>query len=471
MSISTQQIGAPHPDDLAVAEDWVVDGTWFYAPNEHEFYQLKATSDTDAFHLDRGTVIETVECGETDQSVGEGPATYPIHSVDALAGEIEGGYLHGIPPEGDRDLGTAFAVDVGEYLLVAPPKTREDGYLPPLSPASLSARHTDLSAATTAAVTKDRAGALSPPLIILGHEDSTGLSRLLEVLGHTNDGPTQTSSRSTQSTRDADQTAVAGDGGTMPADAYVPEEATAESVAVYENTDESVVSRYIDTSEHPAATFEEPNLRRFVRHWISDCPRVLNACAGPTELTHPTGGEILRNDLNPDVDADLHVDVAELAAHFESESFDCIIFDPPWTVYQSNLRYAGYHVRKQVTDDGIPVRNIDVDVRDLPFHVPGEGGVGQQGGPGTQAGLAQFAPDHQPKSAPDGGESKQQLGHARLAKLGFDYLLKPGGRVIQFAYNGTVMPSKLEYDRLVRYPMDPHGEGRTLMASVDQKSD
>lgn len=80
--------------------------------------------------------------------------------------------------------------------------------------------------------------------------------------------------------------------------------------------------------------------------------------------------------------------------------------------------------------------------------------------------------DHRRGYSSTGGdpdESKDQLGHTRLAKLGFDSLLKPGGHVIQFCYTGSVMATALGYNRCDRTAVDPTGTYRTLIAGVDTK--
>lgn len=79
----------------------------------------------------------------------------------------------------------------------------------------------------------------------------------------------------------------------------------------------------------PAREFAEDRLRR----------RVLNACAGKTKLDHP--GEIVRNDLNPLREADYHYDVVDIARHFGPQSFDTIVFDPPFDDLQANDKYDG----------------------------------------------------------------------------------------------------------------------------------
>jgi len=180
---------------------------------------------------------------------------------------------------------------------------------------------------------------------------------------------------------------------------------------------------YVSTEKHSSTTFEvEP-----IRNWVLEHMRgrVLNACAGPTKLPH--SGEIIRNDIDETIPSDTHVDVARLAAEYPPKSFETVVFDPPWSLYQANMRYDGNHVTKG---------DVAIKMDDLPQEVQ---------------------------------RDKTQVGHARLAKDGFDYLLKPGGTVIQLSYNGTCMPSRLGYEQIERVMFDPLGEGKTLIGSVDLK--
>jgi hypothetical protein len=86
-------------------------------------------------------------------------------------------------------------------------------------------------------------------------------------------------------------------------------------------------------------TFQYRPARELVNRHIHG--RTLNACAGKTKLQHD--GEIVRNDLNPDRDADTNHDVAEIAEHFASRSFDTVIFDPPFDEKQAETKYDGLH--------------------------------------------------------------------------------------------------------------------------------
>lgn len=70
--------------------------------------------------------------------------------------------------------------------------------------------------------------------------------------------------------------------------------------------------------------------------------RVLNACAGETKL-RKRGCDIVRNDIDEDIDADLHVDVRDVHKHFPQESFDSVILDPPFDPGRAAKLYEGWH--------------------------------------------------------------------------------------------------------------------------------
>lgn len=97
-------------------------------------------------------------------------------------------------------------------------------------------------------------------------------------------------------------------------------------------------------------TFQSDTIRDWVENHLDG--RVLNACAGKTHLRHD--GEIIRNDLNQDRDADLYVDVCEIAGHFDRASFDTIIYDPPFSQNQASRSYNG----RNVGDDALAKRQF-----------------------------------------------------------------------------------------------------------------
>ena len=98
-------------------------------------------------------------------------------------------------------------------------------------------------------------------------------------------------------------------------------------------------------------TFRSDKIREWVEKRLTG--RVLNACAGRTKLVHDD--RIIRNDIDEDRDADLHVDVCEVADHFDPESFDTVVYDPPFSQYQSNRSYEG----REVGDDALAKRQFD----------------------------------------------------------------------------------------------------------------
>jgi hypothetical protein len=87
-------------------------------------------------------------------------------------------------------------------------------------------------------------------------------------------------------------------------------------------------------------TFQTKKVRdEVLRHTDGD---VLNVFAGQTHLSeYIHGAEIVRNDLNPEVDADLHEPAAALGEHFDDDSFDTVILDPPFDESQSDEHYEG----------------------------------------------------------------------------------------------------------------------------------
>lgn len=199
--------------------------------------------------------------------------------------------------------------------------------------------------------------------------------------------------------------------------------------AHFDAEDTDVLTRFIDVPPFSKWTTECSTIKEWVEYHMTG--RVLNATAGKSKLEHDD--EMVTNDINPERDADTHVDVAELSSEYEQSSFDTIIFDPPWSVYQSNLRYDDYGVYKESTE-----YPINIMVVDLPIE-------------------------------PSDIEGKDRLSHAKLAKQNFDYLLREGGVVIEMSLSGSCMPKKLGYDRVERVMFESIGEGKTMIGSVDRK--
>jgi hypothetical protein len=88
-------------------------------------------------------------------------------------------------------------------------------------------------------------------------------------------------------------------------------------------------------------TFETKMVRDVV---LSHLPhgRVLNACAGETEL-HKRGCGFVRNDIDEPIAADHHHDVCEIDAYLPHKSFAAVILDPPFDPGRSTKLYEGMH--------------------------------------------------------------------------------------------------------------------------------
>jgi len=95
----------------------------------------------------------------------------------------------------------------------------------------------------------------------------------------------------------------------------------------------------------PAAIGKWTFQTKIVRDVVEDAVggRVLNATAGQTRLTNG-GGETVRNDINPDVEADYHKDICDLGDEpFGGQQFDSCILDPPFDMSNSEKHYEGWH--------------------------------------------------------------------------------------------------------------------------------
>ena len=76
-----------------------------------------------------------------------------------------------------------------------------------------------------------------------------------------------------------------------------------------------------------------------VRQWVErHCERrVLNLFAGPTLLNVNE----TRNDLDPAMPADYHLDALELLRSWSGDRFDTILLDPPYALRKSMELYKG----------------------------------------------------------------------------------------------------------------------------------
>lgn len=150
-------------------------------------------------------------------------------------------------------------------------------------------------------------------------------------------------------------------------------------------------------------SFQVPDVRNWVEEHMEG--RVLNACAGEEYLDYD--GEIVRNDVDPEKDADHHLDVVNLSDELAKQSFDCIVFDPPFSNNQAESTYG-------------------VDVQTNP-------------------------------------------GNNKEATREFHKLLRPTGVVIQLGFTTTCMPGKLGYDREAVAVFNTLGRQHDWLGVVDRR--
>lgn len=77
-----------------------------------------------------------------------------------------------------------------------------------------------------------------------------------------------------------------------------------------------------------------------VRAWVErNCEgRVLNLFAGPTLLSV----DELRNDLDPLMPADHHLDALQFLRQWQGEKFNTVLLDPPYAYRKSMEMYKGF---------------------------------------------------------------------------------------------------------------------------------
>lgn len=97
-------------------------------------------------------------------------------------------------------------------------------------------------------------------------------------------------------------------------------------------------------------TFRVPEIRAAVEEHLEG--RVLNLFAGDSRLNHDD--EVVRNDINPEIDAEYNFDAIEVADYFPPQSFDTVVLDPPFSIRNAILRYDDYNVGKwKLVADGV----------------------------------------------------------------------------------------------------------------------
>lgn len=89
-------------------------------------------------------------------------------------------------------------------------------------------------------------------------------------------------------------------------------------------------------------TFKPKKIRTFLERELEG--KVLNLFAGETKLRHRD--EIVRNDINENIEADYHFDALKIDEEFDKETFDTVILDPPYNVRKAREKYDGTYQGK-----------------------------------------------------------------------------------------------------------------------------
>jgi hypothetical protein len=92
-------------------------------------------------------------------------------------------------------------------------------------------------------------------------------------------------------------------------------------------------------------TFQIKPIKEFVERNIEGCKIIVDPFANECKYGTVT------NDLNPEYDTDYHLDALDFLKTFDSESVDCVIYDPPYSLTQVIECYKG--VGREVTMETI----------------------------------------------------------------------------------------------------------------------
>ena len=82
-------------------------------------------------------------------------------------------------------------------------------------------------------------------------------------------------------------------------------------------------------------TFKIKPIKEFVERHIEGCSVIIDPFANSCKYGTVT------NDLSPEFDTDYHMDALDFLKMFESESADCVIYDPPYSLRQVSECYKG----------------------------------------------------------------------------------------------------------------------------------
>jgi hypothetical protein len=324
-------------DDRIRYGEYATEGHYFYATDTDAIYRLDPGEATDPYDT-----LSLTPCNEhrpTGPSVETPGQPDYADNICALAGEIEVGRLHPLPDFVVTTVNDEAFLSLGAFVVRLPADQLT----------------TTLREWLPADTDGDQFGDGKPI-------DSEQLVTNATTAIATVDDSVSDLTISSPKDRQPDCIGAAPSTSTNNSTDPATSKTTKHAISAAENTD--ITTRFIPCPQFSKWTFDLEPIRDWVETHLDG--RTLNACAGENKLRHDA--EVCRNDINPDREADTHLDVAELAVHYPEASFETIVFDPPWSVYQSNLRYEGEHVTKSApeTADG----ELIIDLESLPFKTP-----------------------------------------------------------------------------------------------------
>lgn len=86
-------------------------------------------------------------------------------------------------------------------------------------------------------------------------------------------------------------------------------------------------------------TFQIKPIKYFVERNISECEIIVDPFANDSKYGTIT------NDLNPKFDTDYHLDALKFLKKIKSNSVDCVLYDPPYSLRQVKEHYEGVGIK------------------------------------------------------------------------------------------------------------------------------
>lgn len=81
-------------------------------------------------------------------------------------------------------------------------------------------------------------------------------------------------------------------------------------------------------------TFSIKPIRELISRYISDKNMIIDPFSNSNRIAHIT------NDIDPHCDSDYHMDAIDFLKMFDSQSVDCVLYDPPYSPRQVSECYT-----------------------------------------------------------------------------------------------------------------------------------